>query len=270
LSDLDPGAFGVERASVRDGLELAYVRAGVGGSPLLLVHGWPETRRIWWRNVAPLAAAGFEVIAPDLRGFGDSAKPDDVNAYRVRHSVGDAVAILDALNIQRAHVVGHDWGAGVGWVMALMAPERVERLIVLSVGHPRTAPTLDDRRLAWYQLFFQFPEAEELLRRDDFALAREWAATHPDLEDVLETLASTPALNWYRANLHPRRALEPPRALPPVTARLGLWSSGDAYVTEHQMTDSPLDHYERIEDASHWMQLDQPERVSALILQHLC
>jgi pimeloyl-ACP methyl ester carboxylesterase len=68
LSDVDPGAFAVERAAVRDGLELAYVRAGVGGTPLLLVHGWPETRRIWWRNIAPLAAAGFEVIVPELRG----------------------------------------------------------------------------------------------------------------------------------------------------------------------------------------------------------
>src|SRR5215468_6490609 len=65
-------AFAVHRARVRDELEIAYLREGQGGYPLLLLHGWPETKRIWWRNVAPLAAAGFEVIAPDLRGHGES------------------------------------------------------------------------------------------------------------------------------------------------------------------------------------------------------
>ena len=68
----DPSAFEVRRATVREGVELAYVRAGEGGAPLLLVHGWPETKRIWWRNIGPLAEAGFEVIVPDLRGFGDT------------------------------------------------------------------------------------------------------------------------------------------------------------------------------------------------------
>ena len=69
--------FAVHRAEVRPGVETAYLREGVGGYPLLLVHGWPETKRIWWRNVAPLAEAGFEVIVPDLRGFGDSGLAPD-------------------------------------------------------------------------------------------------------------------------------------------------------------------------------------------------
>ena len=74
-----PDAFTIHRSVVRDELALAYVREGVGGVPLLLLHGYPETKRIWWRNVAPLAAAGFEVIVPDLRGYGDSdLSPDDV------------------------------------------------------------------------------------------------------------------------------------------------------------------------------------------------
>jgi pimeloyl-ACP methyl ester carboxylesterase len=64
--------FDVHRAAVRDGLQLAFVREGVGGYPLVLVHGYPETKRIWWRNIEPLARAGFEVIVPDLRGYGDS------------------------------------------------------------------------------------------------------------------------------------------------------------------------------------------------------
>ncbi len=69
---LDPDQFATHRATLSTGATLAYLREGIGGVPLLLVHGWPETRRIWWRNVEPLVAAGFEVIAPDLRGFGDS------------------------------------------------------------------------------------------------------------------------------------------------------------------------------------------------------
>ena len=74
---LDGSAFPIERATIAEGLELAFVRQGVGGYPLLLVHGWPETKRIWWRNIRPLADAGFEVIVPDLRGFGDSGLAPD-------------------------------------------------------------------------------------------------------------------------------------------------------------------------------------------------
>ena len=69
--------FAVAHATVRDGVDIAYVRAGEGGFPLLLLHGWPETKRIWWRNIEPLAAAGFEVIVPDLRGYGDSGLAPD-------------------------------------------------------------------------------------------------------------------------------------------------------------------------------------------------
>ena len=253
------------------GVELAVTDVG-DGPPVLLLHGFPDSARLWRHQVRALTQSGFRAIAPDLRGFGDSDKPDAVDAYRVGQSVGDVVAILDALHIEQAHVVGHDWGAGVAWATALMAPGRVNRLVVLSVGHPAawSTPTLEDRRHSWYQLLFQFPEAEELLRRDDYAFAREWAATHPELEDVLETMASTPALNWYRANLHPRRELEPPMALPALQATtLGIWSSGDVYLTERQMTASPLDRYERIDGAGHWMQLDAPDRVNELILEHL-
>src|SRR5690349_19580729 len=99
-AQLDPGAFNIERSQVRDGLELAYVREGVGGYPLLLLHGWPETKRIWWRNVAPLAGAGFEVIAPDLRGFGDSGVAPD--------GFYDQVAVAGDLHALLRDVLGHE------------------------------------------------------------------------------------------------------------------------------------------------------------------
>jgi pimeloyl-ACP methyl ester carboxylesterase len=143
----------------------------------------------------------------------------------------------------------------------------------MSVGHPAVPRTLAQREKSWYMLLFQFPEAEEILRKDDWALAKEWAASHPDLD--LEHFDLTAGLTWYRANLHPRRELEPRRSLPPVQAdTLGIWSSGDAFLIEDGVKRSG-DHvggtwrYERIEGAGHWMQLDAPERVNALLLDFL-
>jgi pimeloyl-ACP methyl ester carboxylesterase len=254
-----------------DGVELAVLDEGEGPAVLLL-HGFPDSARLWRHQIPPLVARGFRVVAPDLRGFGDSDKPADIEAYRVGKSVGDLTRMLDALNIETAHVVGHDWGAAVAWAMALMAPERVDRLVVLSVGHPGVRPTLEQREKSWYMLLFQFPEAEEILTRDDYALAREWLATHPDPQ--IEDFALTPGLNWYRANLHPRGELAR-RALPPVRAdTMGIWSDGDAYLTENGMKRSG-EHvtgswrYERIEGAGHWLQLEAPERVNALLIDFL-
>jgi pimeloyl-ACP methyl ester carboxylesterase len=262
-----------------EGVELAVTDEGEG-PPVLLLHGFPDSARLWRHQLPALTNAGLRVIAPDLRGFGASGKPDDVDEYRVGRSVADVAAVLDALNLEKARVVGHDWGAGVAWALALLAPHRVERLAVLSVGHPAAfvRRTLREREKSWYMLLFQFPEAEALLQRDDWKLLREWAATHPDLETVIADLqrpgALTAGLNWYRANLRPERELSP-RAFPAVAApTLAIWSSGDHYLTEAPMLRSaeyvtgPW-RYERVEGASHWLQLDAPERVNELLLEFL-
>src|SRR5258708_4418326 len=118
----DPDAFALERSEVREGVSIAYVRAGVGGYPLLLVHGWPETKRIWWRNIAALADAGFEVIAPDLRGYGDSdLAPDgfyDVTAY----SLDLYTLVHDVLGHERCAVAGGDLGGVILYDLALRYP----------------------------------------------------------------------------------------------------------------------------------------------------
>ncbi len=107
---LDGGAFPAERAPVREGLDLAYIRRGQGGFPLLLVHGWPETKRIWWRNVEPLARAGFEVIAPDLRGFGESALAPD-GFYDPAANATDLYRLVhDVLGHERCAAAGGDFG----------------------------------------------------------------------------------------------------------------------------------------------------------------
>ena len=264
-----------------DGVELALIDEGEG-PPVLLLHGFPDSSHLWRGQIPALNAAGLRTVAPDLRGFGESDKPQDVEAYSVGRSIADVLAILDELGIERAHVVGHDWGAGVAWALALFVPDRVDKLVVMSVGHPAmfARPPLAQREKSWYMLFFQFPEAEALLEKNDWALMRQWSASHPDFERVFADLqrpgALTAALNWYRANVHPRNGLQSSGPLPPVQAdTLGIWSTGDAYLLEHGMKGSGehvagMWRYERVEGASHWLQLDAPERVNELLIDFLC
>ena len=263
-----------------DGVEL-NVRDEGEGQAVLLLHGFPDSARLWRHQIPTLLDAGFRVVAPDQRGFGDSDKPQEIAACGFGHLVSDMLAVLDDAGVEKAHVVGHDWGAAVAWALAILAPERVDRLAVLSVGHPTAfgARGIEQRRLSWYMLLFQFEEAEALLRKDDWALMREWAASHPDLDQAIEDLsrpgALTAALNWYRASLHPRGELSERGALPLVRAdTLGVFSTGDAFLLEDQMTGSGPHiagrwRYERIEDAGHWLQLEQPERINALLLDFL-
>jgi pimeloyl-ACP methyl ester carboxylesterase len=247
------------------------------GPAVVLLHGFPDSGRLWRNQVGPLAAAGHRVIVPDLPGFGEAERPPEVERYRITRVVAE---LLELLGDEPAHVIGHDWGAGIAWVLAALHPDRVLSLAALSVGHPNAGrpPTMEAREKAWYQLFFLFEEAEELLLRDDAALLREWLADSPDAEAQVEGLmrpgALTAGLNYYRANLGPPTEVHR-RALPPVAARtLGVWSSGDRYLVEQQMTRSE-DHvagpwrYERIENATHWMQLDAAEEVTGLLLEHL-
>jgi pimeloyl-ACP methyl ester carboxylesterase len=263
-----------------DGIELDVLDEGAGPAVLLL-HGFPDSSHLWRHQVPALAGAGLRVIAPDLRGFGASDRPERVEDYRISRSVADPLAVLDELGVERARVAAHDWGAGVAWLLAALHPDRVERLVAMSVGHPGAQRrTIEAREKAWYTLLFQFNGvAEELLSRDDWRLLREWLRDEGDIERYVADLsrpgALTAGLSWYRANLHPARQLEPRRPVPPVAApTLGIWSSGDPYLTEAQMTGSG-EHvtgpwrYERIDGASHWMQLDATERVNELLVEFL-
>lgn len=124
-----------ERADVHTGVSIAYERAGEGGFPLLLIHGWPETRRIWARNVAPLAEAGFEVIAPDLRGFGDSAlAPDD--RYDAAVHARDMEALLRELGHERCVVSAGDLGGVVAQDLSLRFEGLVDRMVLFNTIAP--------------------------------------------------------------------------------------------------------------------------------------
>jgi pimeloyl-ACP methyl ester carboxylesterase len=264
-----------------DGVMLAVLDEGAG-PPVLLLHGFPDSSRLWRHQVPVIAAAALRVLAPDLRGFGESDRPDAVADYAISRSVADMVALLDRLGIERAHVVGHDWGAGLAWAFAAFVPTRVDRLVVMSVGHPNTLrePSIEQREKGWYQLLFQFDGvAEELIQRDDWKLFREMLRGAVDAERYLTDLsrpgALTAALNWYRANATPAQELERDATFPAVAApTLGIWSSGDPYLTEEGMLGSG-EHvtgpwrYERIEGAGHWLQLDAPDQVNELLLEFL-
>ena len=262
-----------------DGVELAVVDEG-SGPAVLLIHGFPDSSHLWRHQIRALVDAGFRAIAPDLRGFGESDRPQEVSAYGVGKSVADMVAVLDALDVERAHVVAHDWGAAVGWALTAFAPERVDRFAVLSVGHPNALryPSIEQRERSWYPLLFQFEgTAEELLRHDDWRLFKEWTRGDGDTERYLADLARpgalTAALNWYRASWRPDAELRERTPFPSVAAdTLGIWSSRDHYLLEDQLTASAEYvigewRYERIEDASHWMQVDAPERLNELLVE---
>jgi pimeloyl-ACP methyl ester carboxylesterase len=133
---LDPHAFETHRHEVVEGLTLAYVREGIGGFPLLLVHGYPETKRIWWRNIGTLAAAGFEVIAPDLRGFGDSDVAPD-GRYDPAAFAGDLHALVrDHLGHDRCGVVAGDLGGVVAMDLGLRYPGFVAKQCLFNSNAP--------------------------------------------------------------------------------------------------------------------------------------
>ncbi len=262
------------------GVELDVQIEGAG-KPVVLLHGFPDSKRLWSRQIPALVEAGFQVIVPDQRGYGASDKPAEIDAYSVPFLAIDVTAILDALSIERAHIVGHDWGAAVAWATASFAPERVDHLVALSVGHPSSfgGAGMAQREKSWYMLLFQFAGvAEEWLSADGWAGLREFSH-HPDLDAVVADLerdgSLTTGLNWYRANITPEAFVGPPMELPLIQAStMGVWSSGDFALTEAQMTGSAEFctngfRYERIEGPGHWMQIEEPDRVNALLLDFL-
>jgi pimeloyl-ACP methyl ester carboxylesterase len=262
-----------------DGIGIEYEVTG-NGRPVVLLHGFPDSGRLWRRQVPALAEAGFQVVVPDLRGYGRSGKPAAVEAYSLRVMAADILAILAELKIDRAHVVSHDWGASLAWTFATLSPGHVDHLVAMSVGHPSTfRRTMAQCQKSWVFGLFQFPGiAERWLTQDGWANFRAWSS-HPDADQVIAELeatgALTPALNWYRANVAPKWWVTPPLRLPPVQATtMGVWSTGDFALTERQMTDSAENvagswRYERLEGPGHWLQLEAPAQVNALLLDFL-
>ncbi|GLZ47178.1 putative hydrolase [Actinomycetospora sp. NBRC 106375] len=271
------------RVSLPD-ITLSVLDAG-SGPAVLLLHGFPDRATLWRAQIEALVAAGYRVIAPDLRGFGDSDKPEDVASYRLHHSVNDMLALLTERGVERAAVAAHDWGSALGWALALRS-DRVTRYAALAVGHPEAfrAAGLEQRARSWYMLWFQFPGvAEEVLSADDWALFRRWL--HPGADDDLVRTqiadlsrpgALVAGLNWYRANVDPRTFTDDtPLGLPPLTCPvLGMLGEDDVALVEAQMTgsrhfvDGPFT-YVPVPGGDHWLPVRSAPTVTETLLAFL-
>lgn len=267
----------VERRQVRVGDLDVRVELMGRGDPVLLLHGFPDTLGLW-RGVAPrLAAAGFRAIAPDLRGYGETGAPASRSAYRIERMVDDATGLLRALGIDGpVHVVGHDWGAALAWVVATLRPASVRSAVAISVGHPSeyARAGFEQKVKGLYVLGFQFPGLTEYwLARNDYASLRHWLRSHPDPEECVRNMARpgrlTAGLNWYRANLGKVLLGRWPPCRVPV---LGIWSTDDDFLAEDQMQRSARRmaapwRYERIDGAGHWLPLERPDQIASLAIE---
>jgi epoxide hydrolase 4 len=257
-----------------NGIRIHYAEAG-SGTPILLLHGFPDFWYSWRFQMPALAAAGFRAIAPDLRGYGRTDAPHGTAAYRMDALVADGVGLMDALGLESAGVAGHDWGGVIGWYLAMYHPDRVPRLAIVNAPHPVTFARESKRpgqmlRSA-YAAFFQLPAVPEaVLRAGGLALLRRaWrrgpAPEERDVERYAEAFEDparlTAALNYYRASARHRV----PRARRIGVPTMVVWGERDPFLKT-----SVLDGLEEwVEDltihrfsAGHWLQIEEPERVN--------
>ena len=260
-----------------NGLRLQVQSVGQGPAVVLL-HGFPDTHVVWRKQIAPLVAAGFRVLAPDLRGYGGSDAPLAVDAYRLEHVCADIVAMLDQLAIPKARIVGHDWGALIGWLLCMDVPERIEQFVALSVGHPAAlarAGLLQTLRASYIMWFLLPGLAERALLAGDAYLLERFTSDRTHVAHWKRSFFREPgrmraALNYYRANI-PRGIVFSRTHAPVRVPVMGLWSSLDPALGESQMRDSARHvagrlRYERIDGADHWLQVMAPDKVNALLL----
>ena len=258
-----------------NGIRLNVASAGEGPAVVLL-HGFPDTHKAWRKQVPALTKAGYRVIMPDMRGYGASDAPAGVAAYEVDVLCSDILGLLDAMQLERVYLVGHDWGALVGWHVCMAAPERIDRFAALSVGHPNAYARagMAQKLMAWYAGLFQLPViAEALVAAGNLLALQRQAVDAAQLADWRANFGEpgrlTAALNYYRANKH----LALPGEYAPVTTRvLGVWSAGDPALTEQQMKNSrayieETFQYHRIDgEVGHWLQLKEARRVNRLLV----
>lgn len=269
-------------------VRLHYVEVGEG--PLVvLLHGFPEFWYGWRGQIGPLAAAGFRVVAPDLRGYNLSSKPEGAAAYRAGHLAADVRDLIHERGAASACVAGHDWGGVIAWATAARHPDVVQRLAILNAPHPghfaRSITRHPDQLLrSWYALAFQLPWLpERVIRARGFRLLREGlrrtsqagAFTDEDLRRYAEAWAQPGALTgmlaYYRSPLRDPRQ-RPSAGLRPVTTPTRvIWGLRDPFLNSALAEPDPADvpGLERVVrlETSHWVQHDEPGRVADLLIE---
>ena len=273
-----------ELADVR----LHYVELGEG--PLVvLLHGFPEFWYGWRHQIPALAAAGFRVVAPDMRGYNRSGKPAGVAAYGIERLAADVRDLVHERGAAGCRLAGHDWGANVAWATAGLHPEVVERLAILNVPHPKRMVeglrTWRQLRKSWYIFALQLPWLPErvvrsgrwrALRMGFEQDARPGAYTVGDIECYIEAWsqpgALTAMINYYRAAGRNLRT-PPGRGMQPIAApTLVIWGERDRYLgaelAEPHAADVPgLRRVVRLPAASHWVAHDAAEEVNGLLAE---
>ncbi|HXM70520.1 MAG TPA: alpha/beta fold hydrolase, partial [Thermoanaerobaculia bacterium] len=203
-------------------VRLHYVEAGQG--PLVvLLHGFPEFWYGWRQQIAPLAAAGFRVVAPDMRGYNLSSRPDGVAAYDTDPLTADIRGLIHERGAETAMLVGHDWGGSIAWATAMNHPEVVDRLAILNAAHPRKLSQglhhPGQLRKSWYFFFFDLPELPEaVVHADRWHFFRHFlrdarpAFTAEQTDRYIEAWsqpgAATAMINYYRSSVRtpPKKA----------------------------------------------------------------
>jgi pimeloyl-ACP methyl ester carboxylesterase len=256
------------------------VRVGgpADGPAVLLLHGFPENASMWAGVEPALHAAGLRTIAPDQRGYSPGARPPEAADYAIARVVADALGLLDAYGLGTAHVLGHDWGAAVGWHLAGRHPDRVRTLTAVSVPHPaaHAAAMRDDpdqQERSRYIAVFRRPDAEDLLLADGARRLRAMFAPvdpEPFVRPLTAPGALTGPLNWYRAMSGRDLA-----GLGPVTVPTTyVWGSADIAVGRAAAEDCAhhvaADYrFVELPGVSHWVPEQEPDTVARLALERI-
>jgi len=270
---------------VFDALAAGDPAAAADGRLVLLLHGFPESGDGYEAMLTPLAEAGYYAVAPNQRGYSPGARPTAVEDYAVAALAEDVVGMADALGVTGTfHVVGHDWGGAVAWVLAARHPERLASLAALSTPHLDAItdawndPSGEQRQEFAYQEAFKQPGYEDALLADGpatfEAVFGRAGIPDEDLARYAEVLGTSDALraalDWYRAN-----PLPAPTALGPVTVpTLFVFGTDDLAFTQlaadgtARYVDAPYT-YEQIEGGSHWLPETQAAAVTPMLLTHL-
>jgi len=252
-----------------------------GSGPLIvLLHGFPEFWYSWRKQIPALASAGFRVIAPDLRGYNESSRPEDVDAYRMTEVAKD-VAGLIVQNGGKCTLVGHDWGGYAAWYTAMLHPELIERLIILNAPHPKplareVSRSFEQKLRLSYQLFFNVPVIPELILRValPFLAPRMGRFTKDEIREYKRAWRKPGAIRamlaYYRALRRSRGELR--KLMRPITCpTLLIFGDGDPVFTRattENFTDVVRNiRVEHVADAGHFVQTDAPEIVNRLIAE---